>query len=150
MRASFSKWILAPGLAAAVVSAGALAAETPREVVVPFEEAKFVPLDPTRPDGPAMAVLRGDPDRGPSDMLLKLKKGLGRLHVHTADYHLVLLQGTMKHWVEGESEEGAKPLGPGSYWFQPGNRAHADSCLADECVMFIQWDGKRDARLAGP
>lgn len=148
MRATALKRMLAAGLASAVL-AGALAAEAPREVVVPFEEARFVPLDPARPEGPAMAVLRGDPDHGPSDMLLKLKKGGGRLHVHTSDYHLVLLQGTMKHWFAGESEEGAKPLGPGSYWFQPGNQAHADSCLTDECLMFIKWDGKRDGRLAG-
>jgi quercetin dioxygenase-like cupin family protein len=81
-------------------------------------------------------------------MLLKLKKLGGRLHIHTSDYHLTLLQGTMKHWAEGEQEADAKPLGPGSYWFQPGNQAHGDSCLTDECLMFVKWEGKRDAKLA--
>jgi hypothetical protein len=35
-------------------------------------------------------------------MLLKLKKYGGSLHFHSSDYHLVLLQGTMRHWAEGE------------------------------------------------
>ncbi|MGH9753150.1 MAG: cupin domain-containing protein [Blastocatellia bacterium] len=117
-------------------------------VVTPFQDAKFAPLDPARPDGHQLAVLWGDPTKGPSAMLLKLKKLEGRLHLHSSDYHLVLLEGTMKHWAEGEQEADAKPLGPGSYWFQPGNQAHADSCLTDECLMFIKWEGKRDARLA--
>jgi quercetin dioxygenase-like cupin family protein len=116
-------------------------------VVVPADEGRFVPVDPKRPDGAQMAVLRGDPAKGPSTMLLKFKRATGVLHVHTSDYELVILQGTMKHWGERDSEAAVKPLGPGSYWFQPGGQPHADSCLSDECVMFITWAGKRDARL---
>jgi quercetin dioxygenase-like cupin family protein len=132
----------------AVFAAGVHADDKKQMVVTPFQDAKFVPLDPARPDGPQIAVLWGDPANGPSAMLLKLKKLGGRLHIHTSDYHLTLLQGTMKHWAEGEQEADAKPLGPGSYWFQPGNQAHGDSCLTDECLMFVKWEGKRDAKLA--
>lgn len=81
-------------------------------------------------------------------MLMRMPKASGQLHVHSSNYHLVLLKGVMKHWSAGESEAGVKPLGPGSYWFQPGEQAHADSCLTDECLMFITWEGKRDGRLA--
>jgi quercetin dioxygenase-like cupin family protein len=119
-------------------------------VVTPFQDAKFIPVDPAQPDLAQMAVLWGDPAIGPSAMLLKFKKGGGQLHLHTSDYHLMLLEGTMKHWTEGVQEKDAKPLGPGSYWFQPGNQAHADACLTDECLMFIKWEGKRDGRLAEP
>jgi hypothetical protein len=28
------------------------------------------------------------------------------------------------------------------------SQAHADSCLTDECVVFVKWEGKRDAKLA--
>jgi len=129
-------------------AAGALAVDSKPMIVTPIEDAQFKPLDPARPDGPQLAVLRGDPATGPSDMLLKLQKGPGRLHLHTADYHLVLLKGTMKHWAEGEKEADAKTLGPGSYWFQPGGQAHGDSCFSEECLMFVSWAGKRDARLA--
>ena len=117
-------------------------------VVRSFDEVRFVPVDPSRPDAAQIAVLWGDPNTGPSTMLLKMRKGPGRLHYHTSDYHLSLLQGTMKHWAKGANEADAKPLGPGSYWFQPGGAAHGDSCLSDECLMFVTWAGKRDGMLA--
>jgi len=116
-------------------------------VVRSFRDAPFLPTDPKRPDGTRAAVLWGDPTKGPSDMLLRLKKGGGQLHVHTSDYHLVLLQGTMKHRAEGTEEADAEPLEPGSYWFQPGDQGHGDTCLTDECIMFIHWAGVRDGRL---
>lgn len=119
-------------------------------VVVPIEDARFTPSDPARPEGARIAVLRGDPATGPSDVLLELKKGGGAPHLHSADYHLVLLKGTAKHWADGSTEAATKPLGPGSYWFQPGNQAHSDTCLTDTCLMFITWDGKRDGRLVTP
>jgi quercetin dioxygenase-like cupin family protein len=118
-------------------------------VVVPAGGAKFVPVDPSQPDSTQIAVLQGDPTKGPSAMLLKFKKATGVLHVHSSDYQLVVLEGTMKHWGERETEATVKPMGPGSFWFQPGGQAHADSCLSDECVMFVTWAGKRDSRLAG-
>jgi quercetin dioxygenase-like cupin family protein len=117
-------------------------------VVVPVESAMFVPVVERLPDGPRMAVLWGDPNTGPSAMLLEMKKGAGPLHVHTADYHLVVIEGTMKHWGAGQNEADAKPLQPGSYWFQPGNVAHADSCLSDRCVMQVVWSDRRDGKLA--
>ena len=76
-----------------------------------FQDAKFVPIDPARPDGPQLAVLWGDPEKGPSAMLLKFKKGGGRLHIHTSDYHLVVLQGTMSHWVKGRAGVGCEAAG---------------------------------------
>lgn len=116
--------------------------------IVPFEAAKFVPVSARLPDGPQLAVLWGDPAQGPSAMLMKIKKGPGPLHTHTSDYHLVILQGVMKHWGAGETEDQAKPLGPGSYWFQPGKQVHGDSCLTDECLFHVVWSGKRDGQLA--
>jgi quercetin dioxygenase-like cupin family protein len=77
-------------------------------------------------------------------MLLKMKKGPGVLHYHTSDYELVVVDGQMRHWVEGQIEQQTPVLGPGSYWNQPGMKNHGDSCLSDVCVMFITWSGKRD------
>lgn len=94
-----------------------------------------------------MAVLHGDPASGPSSILLKMKKGPGVLHYHTADYDLVLVQGRMRHWAQGEAEADAMELGPGSYWHQPGGKVHGDSCLTDECVMYVKWAGRRDGHL---
>jgi quercetin dioxygenase-like cupin family protein len=128
--------------------AGAFAEDIERMIVVPHEQARFVPVDPARPDGAKVAVLWGDPATGPSSMLLKFARTGGRLHVHTSDYHLVLLEGTMRHWSQGDNATDTPSLGPGSYWFQPGQHAHADACETDECVMFIHWIGKRDGWLA--
>jgi quercetin dioxygenase-like cupin family protein len=117
-------------------------------IAVPYGDVRFRSLSPGVPDGPEIAVLRGDPATGPSTMLMKMRKAAGRLHVHTVDYELVVIEGTMKHWRAAEDEASARPLGPGSYWFQPGGAAHADSCVTDVCVMYITWAGPRDGRLA--
>lgn len=118
-------------------------------IVTPFEETSFVPSSPDNPNGTQIAVLKGDPDTGPSTMLMRFKKGTSPLHIHSSDYQLVVIEGTMKHLVAGQKEADAKPLGPGGYWFQPGGKAHSDACLVEECLMYIVWSGKRDGRLAG-
>jgi quercetin dioxygenase-like cupin family protein len=117
-------------------------------IVTPIESVVFKPMDPARPAAAQVAVLRGAPDSGPSAMLMKFAKGAGRMHIHSSDYDLVVLQGEMKHWQSGQSEADARRLGPGSYWFQPGGQPHADNCLSDECLMYVQWNGKSDSRVA--
>ena len=118
-------------------------------VVVPFENAKFVPASP-RPNAPEIAVLWGEPRTGPSAMFIKLKKGVIPMHIHGSPFHLVVMQGSLKHWNEGETEADAQPLGPGSYWFAPADLPHTDSCLADECLVYLVWGGKQDTRSVVP
>jgi hypothetical protein len=72
----------------------------------------------------------------------------GVLHYHTEDYELVLLQGRMKHTLDGQTEAAAPELGPGSYWRQPKMQPHTDTCLSEVCLIFITWSGKRDALRA--
>jgi quercetin dioxygenase-like cupin family protein len=139
--------------ASLVICGASLAAADPKSpmVIVPTGTAKLTPVDPADPKGARQAVLQGDPNTGPSAILLEFKKGVpSELHVHTSDYHLVVLEGTMKHWNDQGSEATAKPLGPGSYWFQPGNQPHAGVCLSDRCLMFVAWPGKRDGRPVAP
>ena len=139
--------ILATVCALAGCQSGHVAVAPKKMVVTPLQDAQLVLEDPRRPDGTQLAGLWGDPERGPSAMLIKVKKGAMPLHYHTADYHLVVLEGRVKHWAEGESESNAKALGPGSYWFQPGGQVHGDSCLTDECLAYIHWSGPRDGKL---
>ena len=117
-------------------------------IVVPIESARFVPVDPAVPNGTQVAILSGDPESGPSTMLMRLRKGGGTPHLHSSDYRLVVLQGTMKHLGKGQDAASGTLLNPGSFWFQPGGKTHADPCLTDECLLFIVWAGKRDGRLA--
>ncbi len=119
-------------------------------VVVAFEDAKFIPFFPDRSDSPQMAVLWGERTTGPSAMFIRLKRGPTPMHTHSSDYHLVVLQASIKHWGADQTEGDAKSLGPGGYWFQPGNDAHAENCLSDECLVHIVWAGKHDGKPAEP
>jgi hypothetical protein len=112
-------------------------------VTTPMSEARFVPINPGDPNSSQIAVLRGDPMTGPSDMLMRFGRGEGVPHVHSSDYRLVVIEGEMKH-AEASAHALAPSMGPGSYWFQPANLPHVDSCLSDRCTMFISWSGKRD------
>ncbi len=120
-----------------------LAAASQAAVTVPVTEARFVPTNPNDPNSTQIAVLSGDPATGPSDMLMRFGRGEGGPHVHSSDYRLVVIEGVMKH-AEAGAYASAPAMGPGSYWFQPANQPHVDSCLSDRCTMFISWSGKRD------
>jgi hypothetical protein len=56
-----------------VVDAAQVDAPGPAAAVIPFADARFTPIDPARPDGPQIVVLRGDPGTGPSAMLMRMK-----------------------------------------------------------------------------
>ncbi len=116
-------------------------------IVVPFAEAEFFPVLPDTPESPEIALLWGDPATGPSAMLMRLRRGQIPFHSHSSDYHLVVLHGTMKHWGPEEEVESAPPLGPFSYWFQPGDLPHAEACLTDHCLLHVVWTGPQDAQL---
>lgn len=125
-------------------------ASAPASKVVAFEDLRWPAADPARSGPMLTSLLWGDPRSGPSAMYLKLTKGVLAPHLHTADYHLLVVQGSMKHWLAGEDERSARPLGPGSYWFQAGGEVHADACLSDECLVYLVWSGPRDGRMAPP
>lgn len=120
-----------------------LAALQTAAVTMPATEARFVPVNPGDPNSTQIALLRGDPATGPSDMLMRFGRGEGGPHVHSSDYRLVVIEGVMKH-AEAGAYATAPSMGPGSYWFQPANQPHVDSCLSERCTMFISWSGKRD------
>lgn len=132
--------------------AGLAAAQIRDQMVVrPFEQVKFSPQDPKRPEGAQVAVLSGSPSGGPVAVLLKFKKGDIPMHSHTFAYHAVMLQGRAKHWAQGEDANAAPALGPGSYWYQPGKLVHTDACLEEssECMIFAYSLGKQDFVPAG-
>lgn len=121
--------------------------------VIPLSDAlnrTFRPLVAASPEGPQIVVLDGDPDNGPSVTLFRYAPnytGSGRLHTHSYDYRSVLIEGAMKHWGEGESEETTSVLTPGSYWHQPGGELHADNCVAERCTAYVIFDGLIDAHF---
>ena len=140
-------WIVGVVCAVAAFATIATAGGKKASTMAPIAEARFQPMDPAQPAGPAVAALEGDPSKGKSSILLKLKKGAAPLHTHTADYHAVLISGQHKHRDKGQDEKSAKALGPGSYWFQPGKQPHGDACLTDECILYVTFSGKMDMKL---
>lgn len=121
---------------------------TSQMVVRPIQDLTFEEWrSPPVPDGKGIAVVSGDPTSGPSMLLHRFtRENPSTLHWHSSGYHAVVVQGTVKHWAEGDSEETAPPLGPGSYWFQPPNQVHADACVGPdgECVIFLYTLGTVD------
>lgn len=140
---------LSLSLAGASLPAAAQPA-APAGITVAIDDLKFTPMDVRRPDSHQMALLWGDPASGPSAMLIRFKRIDLPLHAHSADYHLLVVQGTMKHWDLDETAADGKLLGPGSYWYQPGGRAHRDACVSDECLVYLTWSGRRDGYAVVP
>ena len=107
-------------------------------------DREFRPLYATRPDGPRLHVLSGDPATGPSLTLFRYSRnytGSRNLHSHTHDYRLWLIEGALKHWNENGSEETAIVLAPGSYLHQPANELHAANCVSKQCTAYVIFDG---------
>lgn len=104
----------------------------------------WTPLDPKAPAGPQLAIVTGDLLKG-GGFFLKLPPGTNPgLHTHSSDYHAIVVSGAPRHWLAGEDKK-AKPLGLGSYWFQPGNQPHGDECTGTEpCVLYLVVNGAFD------
>ena len=97
---------------------------------------------------PQIAVLSGDPSATPISMLIRMKKGVLPMHAHSSGYQAIVVQGRMKHWQLSEDENGAAVLGPGSWWFQPGDEVHTDACIDEiECIVYVHTDGKLDTTM---
>jgi hypothetical protein len=109
--------------------------------VISFDSLTFSKKEP---GWPQIAPVKGDPTKGPSSIVMKMGKGAFPVHTHTSNYQLVVIKGQMKHWGVDSSRQQAKLMGPGSFWYQPANQQHADSCESKECTWFITHDGVRD------
>jgi quercetin dioxygenase-like cupin family protein len=91
----------------------------------------------------SMAVLWGDPAKGPHGAFHKFKAGFDAgLHSHSSDMRLAVISGTV---IAGGAGAPEKKLGPGSYEFQPHGVKHVTKCdPAAECVIFVVSSGKFD------
>ncbi len=121
--------------------AGLAAAAGPEMIVRPIETLQF---SPKKSGEPQISPVRGNPEREASSIVMKMGRGAFPMHTHTANYQLVVIKGTMKHWDANGSQKTALPMGPGSYWYQPAGLAHGDACESSECTWFISFDGVRD------
>jgi hypothetical protein len=108
----------------------------------PRESLAFAPLDPNQPDGLKLSLLWGDLSTA-SGFLLRVPAGsAGFPHTHSAGYHAVVLEGTIRN---GRRIEDAPDLAPGSYWSQAGNATHTTACRSEvDCLSLVMLDGPFD------
>jgi hypothetical protein len=132
-------------LAAGVLMAQSKAASKQFKVL-PAADLKWVALEGA-PPGPMLAVISGDPAKGPYKAIEKFPAGFSvPLHSHPADHSVVVISGT---WIHGEPGKPEVRLGPGSYLFQPAGMKHTTACdAASECVFSIESSGKFGVTMA--
>jgi hypothetical protein len=139
--------IAAIALGSFAVLAGEKAAEKPAAApsftITALKDQKWQPLDPKNAGGPQIAVVWGDPTKGPHALLLKLPAGFkSGVHAHTADYASIVVQGAPTH---GNTEADAKPQAVGTTWTQTGKQMHFNSCTGKEdCILFVSNAGVFD------
>lgn len=82
------------------------------------------------------AVAYGDMNKGGHGTFLKMPKGFtSPVHLHTHEYHAVVIAGII---VNSEVGKADIQLRPGSYWYQVGNVKHVTQCVSDSgCTVFL-------------
>ncbi len=96
---------------------------------------------PVLPSCSSFNLLRGDPNSGPSVLLVKASSGcVVPWHWHTAREELMLADGTGSVEMKGEA---AHALSKGTYVLLPGKNQHQFTCKT-QCLFFIDVADKFD------
>lgn len=104
-------------------------------------ENKFA-TSPGLPSCLATAVQSGDPEKGPSVILIKGKAGcVVPWHWHSANEHVMIASGSAK--LEMKEKGGAAVLAPGSYARLVGKHVHQFRCQK-ACSAFVSSDAPFD------
>src|SRR3954471_9034144 len=98
----------------------ALAADPSKEsVYTPASELKWE--QPMGAQGPSVAVVNGDPTKGPMAEYMKFPAGFDSgWHTHDDWYEATVVKGTMT--AQGQGDATAKTLPTGSYFGEPGKK----------------------------
>jgi quercetin dioxygenase-like cupin family protein len=85
--------------------------------------------------GVSMAVLWGDPDKGPHGTFTKFAPGYDAgTHTHTSDVWLVVIKGAYLY----KDNDGEKRVGPGDFIRIPGGHKHWSGGDKTEGTLFYQ------------
>ena len=120
---------------------------TKKTVLRSASEMKWVDIADAK--GAQEAVTWGNPQKGAHGSFTKFPAGTQLpLHTHTATSRSVVISGTMMEGLEGQTP---KELGPGSYFFIPGEVKHTTACKEGaECIIYTDWQGAFDLKPATP
>jgi quercetin dioxygenase-like cupin family protein len=107
----------------------------------PLDQIPFAPDDDVK--CLSSAVLRGDPGKGPSTLILKAPSGcLVAWHYHTAREELMVASGEVRTEMDGMAPT---MLGAGGYASMASKQPHQFTCSGKaECVMFVTFDSVYD------
>ena len=117
-------------------------ASTVSLVRTPIEDTPFGQLLP----GANVYFVYGGVGMGvPTAQVSKLDAGVSfDRHIHTHDYHAVVIAGNFQHWEDGDLDRGPV-MTAGSTYFQGGNVPHYDACLGPEtCVLYVYFPVSAD------
>src|SRR5258708_2011119 len=106
------------------------------------EKAKF---DQSPMPGVSMAVLWGDPNKGPHGTFTKFEPGYDAgMHTHTSDVWLVVIKGAYLY----KDEAGEKRVGPGDFMRIPGGHKHWSGGDKTEGALFYEEGSGKFDRIA--
>lgn len=108
---------------------------------------KWGPCPPIFAKGCEVAVLSGDPAKGPSDVYLRTPPNFDLPHhFHHSAEHVLLVRGKFNvSFADGHKAH----VQQGAYTLIPGQVPHSARCEQGEaCVIFIAFDKPVDALLA--
>ena len=90
-----------------------------------------------------MAVLWGDPDKGPHGTFTKFAPGYDAgMHTHTSDVWLVVIKGAYLY----KDDEGEKRVGPGEFLRIPGGHRALERRRQDGRHAFFYQEGSGEVR----
>ena len=131
------------------LAAAAIATDVPAKqgvaILTPATDIKWADV-PGFP-GVQMAVVQGDPAKGPHHSMLKFKPGFeAPVHHHSTDHYGTVVSGTLVLISGGREVR----FPPGSYFAFTGRMPHATKCEAgSDCVLAIDARGKWDVVPTG-
>ena len=109
-------------------------------LLAPAKDIKWSPV----PDFPgvSLAVLEGDPGKGPHHSMMKFTDGFAApLHHHSSDHYVTVVSGTLILNIDGKDTE----LPAGSYFSFKGMKPHTTRCApGSDCVISVDVRGKWD------
>lgn len=119
---------------------------TKTNISIPVTELKWASTEIVAPNGKGplqVAPAFGDFTSGAHGTFVKMPAGfVGAEHTHSSDFYVAVITGVAANTSIGDKDT---LLPAGSYWFQPGGKAHVTKCLSTtECIFFVNQAAKFD------
>ena len=139
------------GMAALIMAAASVGgAQTQKQSSKNKKSVVYVAADqatfkPSSMGGVSMAVLWGDPDKGPHGTFTKFEPGYDAgMHTHTSDVWLVVIKGAYLY----KDEAGEKRVGPGDFMRILGGHKHWSGGDKTEGALFYEEGSGKFDRIA--